>query len=89
MQGFPRPRPRETYCEVVPRQPPDPIPPRISRGRALLVATPLGVAAAVLLWIGDLHLTHRDWLAGAVIFALGLGATGLAIGQLRRAGLVR
>ena len=74
---------------VVPKQPVNPIRPQISRRRALLVALPLAVAAAVLLWLGDLHLTHRDWLTGAVIFALGLAATGVAVGQLRRAGMVR
>lgn len=55
----------------------------------MLLALPIGLVAAVLLWIGDLHLTHRDWLTGAVIFGLGLAATGLTVRQLRRAGLVR
>lgn len=60
-----------------------------SRRRALLLAFPAGVVAAVLLWLGDMHLTHRDWLPGAVIFGLGLAATGFTVRQLRRAGLVR
>jgi hypothetical protein len=45
--------------------------------------------AALLLFIGDLHLTHRDWPTGAVVFGLGLLCTWLAVRQLRRAGLVR
>lgn len=70
------------------RQPaPDPAPPP-DRGRELLLAFPLGIVAAVLLWIGDMHLTHRDWLVGALVFGVGLAATGLTVRQLRRAGLV-
>lgn len=55
----------------------------------MLLALPLGVLAAVTLWIGDTHLTHRDWLAGSLAFGVGLVATGLTVRQLRRAGLVR
>jgi hypothetical protein len=43
----------------------------------------------VALWIGDARLGRRDWLVGAVVFAIGLAATFLTIRQLRRAGLVR
>jgi hypothetical protein len=64
-------------------------PSRRPRGRELLIALLLGVVAAVLLWIGDMHLTHRDWLVGAVVFGIGLVVTGLTVRQLRRAGLVR
>lgn len=71
------------------RPPEEPPPPGEHRPRALLLALPIGLVAAVLLWIGDLHLTHRDWLTGAVVFGLGLAATGLTVRQLRRAGLVR
>jgi hypothetical protein len=59
------------------------------RLRHLLLAFPIGVVAAALLWIGDMHLVHRDWPTGAVVFCLGLLGTGLTIRQLRRAGLVR
>lgn len=55
----------------------------------MLLALPIGLAAAVLLWFGDMHLIHRDWPTGAVVFGLGLLGTGLTIRQLRRAGLVR
>ena len=55
----------------------------------MLLALPIGLVAAVLLWLGDMHLTHRDWLTGAVLFGLGLALTWLTVGRLRRAGLVR
>lgn len=55
----------------------------------LLLALPLGVVAAVLLWIGDMHLTHRDWLVGVVVFGLGLAVTFLCVRELRRGGVVR
>ena len=71
------------------RPPEEPPPPGAHRTRDVLLALPIGLVAAVLLWIGDLHLTHRDWLTGAVVFSLGLAATGLTVRQLRRAGLVR
>ena len=71
------------------RPPEEPPPPSKHRTRALLLALPIGLVAAILLWIGDLHLTHRDWLTGAVVFGLGLAATGFTVRQLRRAGLVR
>lgn len=74
----------------MPRRPPEEPPPASAhRARDVLLALPIGLVAAVLLWIGDMHLTHRDWLTGAVIFGLGLAATGLTVRQLRRAGLVR
>ncbi|HUY98824.1 MAG TPA: hypothetical protein VMU89_00635 [Thermomicrobiaceae bacterium] len=57
--------------------------------RRLLLAVPLGLIAAVLLWFGDSHLAHRDWLLGGAAFGLGLAATLLAMRQLRLAGLVR
>jgi hypothetical protein len=62
---------------------------RPSRTRHVLVAVPIGVVAALLLWIGDMNLTHRDWATGGVVFGLGLLCVGLAVNQLRRAGLVR
>jgi hypothetical protein len=62
---------------------------RRSRARDVLLAFPLGLVTAVLLWIGDQHLMHRDWATGAVVFGLGLLCTGLTVRQLRRAGLVR
>lgn len=71
------------------RPPEEPPPPSAHRTRDVLLALPIGLAAAVLLWIGDMHLTHRDWLTGAVVFGLGLAVTGLTVRQLRRAGLVR
>ena len=74
---------------MAPRQRSDPQQRPLSRGRALLVAIPLGLAAALMLWIGDMYLTHREWLVGTVVFGLGLAATGLAVYQLRRAGMVR
>jgi len=52
-------------------------------------AVALGIAAAILLWIGDAHLTHRDWLVGSPVFGAGRLAAGAAVRQLRRAGLVR
>jgi hypothetical protein len=62
---------------------------RPSRARHVLLAIPIGLLAAVLLWIGDQHLIHRDWAIGGVVFGLGLLCAGLAVNQLRRAGLVR
>jgi hypothetical protein len=62
---------------------------RPPRARHVLRAIPIGLLAAVLLWIGDQHLIHRDWATGGVVFGLGLLCTGLAVNQLRRAGLVR
>ena len=59
------------------------------RTRDLLLAFPIGAVAAVLVWIGDMRLSHRDWAIGAVVFGLGLFCTFLAVRQLRRAGLVR
>jgi hypothetical protein len=61
----------------------------MTRGRRLLLAVPLGLVAAFLIWQGDAHLVHRDWLVGGAIFALGLGAAFLTVRQLRLAGLVR
>ena len=74
---------------MAPRQRSDPRQRPLSPGRALLVAIPLGLAAALMLWIGDMYLTHREWLVGTVVFGLGLAATGLGVYQLRRAGMVR
>jgi hypothetical protein len=54
-----------------------------------VIAFPLGAVAALLLLVGDMHLTHRDWATGAVVFGLGLLCTWLTVRQLRRAGLVR
>jgi hypothetical protein len=59
------------------------------RARHVLLAIPIGLLAAVLLFIGDQHLTVRDWGIGGVVFGLGLLCTGLAVNQLRRAGLLR
>ena len=59
------------------------------RPRHLLLALALGAVAAVLLWIGDAHLTRRDWLVGGLVFGTGLLAAGAAVRQLRRAGWVR
>ena len=59
------------------------------RARHILLAIPIGLLAAVLLFIGDQHLIHRDWATGGVVFGLGLLGTGLAVNQLRRAGLLR
>jgi hypothetical protein len=59
------------------------------RSRHVLLAVALGMVAAVLLWIGDAHLTHRDWLVGAIVFGIGLATAGTAVRELRRAGLVR
>ena len=53
------------------------------------LALPFGVVAAAALWIGDTHLVRHDWAVGAVVFAVGMVATGLTVRQLRRAGLVR
>lgn len=53
------------------------------------LALPLGVVAAGTLWIGDTHLMQHDWPVGAVVFAVGMVATGLTVRLLRRAGLVR
>ena len=58
-------------------------------GRHLLLALPLGVVAAALIWIGDTHLTHRDWLVGLPIFGLGLVATFFTVRELRSAGMLR
>ncbi|MDQ6692504.1 MAG: hypothetical protein M3Z13_07025 [Candidatus Dormibacteraeota bacterium] len=69
-------------------EPPSGSPPS-TRLRDILLALPLGLAAAILVWIGDMHLTHRDWLTGLVTFGFGMLFTGLAVRQLRRAGLVR
>ena len=69
------------------RPSPSDAPPK--RTRDLLIAVPVGVVAAVLVWIGDMRLSHRDWAIGAVVFGLGLFCTFLAVRQLRRAGLVR
>jgi tellurite resistance protein TehA-like permease len=71
------------------RYEPPPSEERPARKRDALLAFPIGVVAVALLWIGDLHLTHRDWATGAVVFGLGLLFTFLAVRQLRRAGLVR
>jgi uncharacterized membrane protein (DUF441 family) len=59
------------------------------RFRHVLLAVALGIVAAILLWVGDAHLTHRDWLVGGLVFGTGLLAAGAAVRQLRRAGLVR
>ncbi|HVC99967.1 MAG TPA: hypothetical protein VNG93_02325 [Candidatus Dormibacteraeota bacterium] len=59
------------------------------RRRLLLLAFPLGVIAAILLWIGDMHLAHRDWLVGAPVFGLGMVPAFFAVRELRRAGLVK
>lgn len=70
----------------------EPTPPaaeQLPRAGHVLLAIPIGLVAAVLLWVGDQHLTHRDWTIGAVAFGLGLLCTGLAVNQLRRAGLLR
>jgi hypothetical protein len=61
----------------------------VRRGHHLLIALPLGVLAALLIWIGDMHLTHRDWLVGIPVFGAGLVATFLAVRELRSAGLLR
>jgi hypothetical protein len=50
---------------------------------------PLGLLAAIALWIGDDRLSRRDWVAGALIFGIGLAATFFLVRQLRRAGVVR
>ena len=55
----------------------------------LLLSLPLGIAAVVLIWIGDTHLTQRDWGAGIVVFGLGLLATFFCVRELRRAGRLR
>ena len=62
---------------------------RRPRARHILLAIPIGLLAAVLLFIGDQHLIHRDWATGGVVFGLGLLCTGLAVNQLRQAGLLR
>jgi hypothetical protein len=59
------------------------------RSRRLLLAVALWILAAILLWIGDAHLTRRDWLVGGLVFGTGLLAAGAAVRQLRRAGLAR
>jgi hypothetical protein len=75
--------------------PPRPSPPprgdtgRRHRGRELLLSLPLGLVAAVALWVGDSRLARRDWLVGALVFGLGLALTALTIRQLRRAGVIR
>ncbi len=73
------------------RRPDQPLPSgeRPGKGRDLLLAFPIGVVAAALVWVGDQHLTHRDWATGAVVFALGMLCAGFTVRQLRRAGLVR
>jgi hypothetical protein len=62
---------------------------RAARRRELLLALPAGLVAAVALWAGDARLSSRDWVAGALVFGVGLAATFLLVRQLRRAGLVR
>jgi len=62
---------------------------RPPRARHVLLAVPVGLVAAVLLFIGDQHLIHRDWAIGGVVFGLGLVCTGVAVNQFRRAGLLR
>jgi hypothetical protein len=66
-----------------------PVAERPSRARHVLLAIPIGLVAAVLLFIGDQHLIHRDWATGGILFGLGLVCTGVAVNQLRRAGLLR
>jgi len=61
----------------------------VRRGHHLLLALPLAVVAAALIWIGDMHLTHRDWVAGIPIFGLGLVATFFTVRELRSAGWLR
>ena len=62
---------------------------RRSGTRDVLLAFPIGLVSAVLLWIGDQHLIHRDWATGVAVFGIGLLGTGLTVRLLRRAGLVR
>ncbi len=83
---------KRAILRVMPPRPPRP--PRTdtgrrSRGRELLLALPLGLLAAIALWIGDDRLSRRDWVAGALIFAVGLAATFLLVRQLRRVGVIR
>jgi hypothetical protein len=55
----------------------------------LLRALPLALVAAVLLWIGDMHLTQHDWVVGVAIFSLGLVVIFFCVRELRRGGFVR
>ena len=83
---------KRAILRVMPPRPPRPSRTdtgRRSRGRELLFALPLGLLAAIALWIGDDRLTRRDWVAGALVFGVGLAATFLMVRQLRRAGVVR
>lgn len=70
-------------------QAPEPAPEARPRWWEAWLALPLGVVAAAALWIGDTHLMRHDWPVGAVVFAVGMVATGLTVRLLRRAGLVR
>jgi hypothetical protein len=61
----------------------------VRRGHHLLLGFPLGVISAVLLWIGDMHLTHRDWGPGVLVFGAGLVFAFLCVRELRLGGIVR
>lgn len=58
-------------------------------GHHLLLAFPLGVVSAVLLWIGDTHLTHRGWGTGVLVFGAGLVVAFFCVHGLRRGGIMR
>ena len=62
---------------------------RVKPVHHLLLSLPLGVAAVVLVWIGDSRLTQRDWGVGVLVFGLGLVFTFFCVRELRRAGRLR
>lgn len=59
------------------------------REHHLFLGFVLGLISALLLWIGDAHLTHRDWGTGAAVFGAGLAVTLFCVRELRRGGIVR